>query len=128
MELRRPPILASRKILIAEDNFLEAEDMRQAVISAAGVVLGPAPSIQQSLWLIDQDRPDAAPVSAVVGGLPATLVIKRLDALGIPFMVVTGYAREVLPPELSSAPYVGKPFYREELIEGLVAALDLPAG
>jgi hypothetical protein len=67
--------------------------------------------------LIDQDRPDAALLEVIVAGRTSSPVATRLAMLDIPFVVVTGYSRNIIPASLRNAAYVAKPFLREELIE-----------
>jgi CheY-like chemotaxis protein len=125
MESRPVPVLAGRKVLIVEDNFLEAEDMREAVESAGGRVVGPANSIETAVILVGNDRPDVALLNVNVNGRTSTRIAKRLSELGIPFVVVTGFARDVVPPSLRDAGYVAKPFFREELVSALMEAIGV---
>jgi DNA-binding NarL/FixJ family response regulator len=125
MEVRPLPVLAGRKVLIVEDNFLEAENIRQVVESAGGSVVGPAASIEIALLLADTESPDAALVNVAVNGRTSTWIAKRLTELQIPFVVVTGFSRDVIPPSFRDAGYVAKPFLREALVSALVEAMGL---
>src|SRR5262249_5596689 len=77
VELIRYPVLAELKVLVVEENFLLAEDMGRAVQSAGGSVMGPTPSVEMALWLIEQDRPDTALLAPVASSLPTVPVAKR---------------------------------------------------
>jgi len=53
-------------------------------------------------------------------------VAEVLDARRVPFVFVTSYGREALPPLFCGRPHLGKPFAPGELI-GTVARLIAPA-
>jgi len=123
VKVKRFPLLAETKVLVVEENFLQAEDMARAIQSQGGSVIGPASSVELALRLIEQDRPDAALLAPIVSSLPTVPVANRLIELKVPYVVVTGFPRELLPVPLRAAPYVAKPYYSEELIEALAAVL-----
>jgi DNA-binding response OmpR family regulator len=125
VEVRPRPVLGGRRILIVEDSFLEAEDMRQSIEAAGGVAVGPASSVELALYLIDQDQPDAALLNVFVGRHSAMPIAKRLKVGQIPFVIVTGLSRDALPEMLRDAGYVAKPFLRQELVDALVKSLGL---
>jgi len=75
--------------------------------------------------LIDQDRPGAALLEVIVAGRSSSPVAARLAVLDIPFVVVTGYSRNIIPASLRDSAYVAKPFLREELIQAMVDVLGL---
>jgi CheY-like chemotaxis protein len=126
MEARQLPCLAGKHVLVVEDIYLEAEDVRRAVESAAGSVLGPASSIEQALWWIKRHQPDCGILDVGIGPLTTTPVAQRLNELKVPYIVATGFSREVIPPPLRSAPYLAKPFLREQLIESVLRSMCRP--
>src|SRR5262249_35068297 len=126
MEARQLPCLAGKHVLVVEDIYLEAQDVRRAVESAAGSVLGPASSIDQALWWIKRHQPDCGILDVGIGPLPTTPVAQRLDELKVPYIVAPGFSREVIPPPLRSAPYLAKPFLREQLIESVLRSMCRP--
>jgi two-component SAPR family response regulator len=123
MDGPRLPALTTAKVLVVEANFLLAEDMRSAVGWANGQVLGPASSVEQALCLIEHERPDAAVLGVDLAGHTTTPVAERLMELQVPFVVTSGYPRHAIPAILSGAPYLAKPFFREELVEALAGAI-----
>ena len=111
-----------------EDDFLEAEDMREAVECIGGSVVGPAPSVDAALGLIDGIRPDVALLDVVLFRMTAVSIAERLSQLHIPFVVVTAYPRERLPPPLGEGSYVSKPYWRKQLTDALGRAIaSVPA-
>jgi two-component SAPR family response regulator len=125
MEVWPRPPLAGRKILIAVEGILEAEEIRCAVQATGGSVSGPVASVETALWLLQHDRPDAAVLGVVLSRLLSIPIAERLLDLDVPFVVVSGYPKPHLPPPLNTVPYVSKPFFREEVIEALARTMGL---
>jgi CheY-like chemotaxis protein len=121
--VRQTPALAGKHILIVEDDFVAAEDMRHAVESADGGVLGPALSAEHALWWIERHQPDCGILDVGIGPLTTTPVAQRLNELNVPFVVATGISRELLPPHLRAAHYLAKPFARAELVENVATSI-----
>src|SRR5215813_9941543 len=115
--------ILGRKVLIVEDDFLEAEDMRDAVESIGGVVIGPALSVDTALGLLEEGPPDVALLDVLVFRMSSVSIAERLLQLHVPFVVVTAYPRERLPPPLDSGPYVRKPYWRKQLTDALGRAI-----
>ena len=119
MKASDPP-LGGRRVLVAVDNHFVAEDVRQAVLSGGGCLVGPTATSAGALRLLDKDAPNAAVIGAVLEDQPTILVANRLAELGIPTVLVT---RGALPLSLLKVVHVIKPFLREELIQILAAAI-----
>jgi len=123
MEPPQRPTLDGRKVLIVEDDFLEADDMRDAVESIGGVVVGPALSVDTALGLLERGLPDVALLDVLVFRMSSVSIAERLTQLHVPFVVVTAYPRERLPPPLDTGPYVRKPYWRKQLTDALRRAI-----
>lgn len=95
------------------------EEMRYMVSGAGGTPLGPAPSVDMALYLIAQQKPDAALLDVDLGGLTVEPIAHHLRTLYVPYVVVSGFARNAIPRTLREAPFVAKPFYRSELLQSL---------
>jgi two-component SAPR family response regulator len=117
------PRLDGKKVLIVEDDFLEADDMRDAVECIGGIVVGPALSVDTALGLIEGVRPDVAVLDVVLFRMTSVSIAERLSQLHVPFVVVSAYPRERLPPPLDTGPYVSKPYWRKQLTDALGRAI-----
>jgi CheY-like chemotaxis protein len=115
--------ILGRKVLIVEDDFLEAEDMRDAVESIGGIVVGPALSVDTALGLLEGGLPDVALLDVLVFRMSSVSIAERLAQFHVPFVVVTAYPRERLPPPLDTGPYVRKPYWRKQLTDALRRAI-----
>jgi DNA-binding response OmpR family regulator len=112
------------RVLIVEDEPLVAENLRDDLVEAGFEVVGVAPRIESALKLIEGTGFDVAILDANLAGTSAAPAAAALSARGLPFMVLSGYAREQLQHEFSEAIYVQKPYRIRKLIDGLNSLLD----
>ena len=101
-----------KKVLIVEDDFLIAESLSHAIADYGFTVVGPVDTADRAVRLIGQEPPDGALLDVGLREGNAVEVAKAL-----PFVVVTGYSRDTLPPELKRAPFVAKPMTEADLID-----------
>jgi DNA-binding response OmpR family regulator len=98
------------RVLIAEDEYLLADDLRRELEAAGARVLGPVPSVAMALDLLQApDAPDVAVLDVNLGGEHVYPVAEALRARGVPFVFVTGYDTCALPVEFVDAPRCEKP-------------------
>jgi DNA-binding NarL/FixJ family response regulator len=92
-------------------------------------IVGRAVSVAGALDLVDQVRPDAVTLDGNLRGDLSSPVAKRLDELGIPYLLVTGYVESTLAdPVLSTAPRLSKPFTGNDLAAAVATHLCSKAG
>src|SRR5215510_1963897 len=104
------------RILIAEDNYLVAEELGDAVRGCGYSVAGAAPSVQSGLALIAGDAIDGAVLDIDLAGTPSFPMCKALAAKGVPFLFLSAYSvNSVVPVEFSMAPRLRKPLVAAEL-------------
>ncbi|MGD9740112.1 MAG: response regulator [Bauldia sp.] len=112
-------------VLVVEDDALVAMEMETRIAALGCRVIGPAGTLERARDLIDTMRPDAAFLDVNIRGRRVTPIAERLLAEGVPFALVTGYAR--LPfdePALQAAPKLSKPIGDKELAGMLSRMLD----
>ncbi len=107
--------LAGKKILVAEDNALQATDMAAMVASARGLSACAA-SIKQVIEAVEREKFDGVLLDVLLRDGLSTQVVRQLEHDHIPFILVSGYGPEGLPREVRGAPYIAKPFARDQLI------------
>lgn len=85
---------SAARVLIVEDQFMSALALVHAVEQMGVKVVGPAPSVDDALRLIDDEegKLHAALLDINLGNETVEPVAKRLEELGCPFVFVTGYA------------------------------------
>jgi two-component SAPR family response regulator len=108
------PLQGSR-ILIVEDDYLIASDLRQLVEEAGGTVLAHVSRQAEADPYIDSDLDAALLDVHLADGFVDRIAFRLLDRR-IPFVVVTGYERGILPSHLRQATYIQKPISRHDLV------------
>ncbi len=111
------------RVLIVEDEPLVAENLRTDLVDAGFEITGVAARVATALSLIENAACDAAIVDANLAGCSASPAAAALSARGLPFIVLSGYAREQLQSEFSRGFFIQKPYRLSELIDGLSALL-----
>jgi DNA-binding NtrC family response regulator len=109
--------LAVKKILIVEDSYVIAESISRTLVDVGFAVVGPADTADQAMQQIEQDVPDGALLDVTLREGSVVAVANALRGHKVPFVVVTAFARDMLPAELRQAPYLAKPMSEIELIE-----------
>ncbi|MGY2049794.1 response regulator [Methylobacterium sp. JK268] len=113
------------RILVAEDEYLLADDLAQVLARAGAEVIGPVGTGREALALLAARTVDAAILDIGLREADGFAIADLLSLRRIPFVFATGYSRLALPDAYRSAPVFEKPVdYR-----GLVAHLsDLTRG
>ena len=115
---RRLLPLEGKSVLIVEDNFLIAQELHQMILDADGTVLGPVPSGDAAAqYLEDIETIDAAVLDVrLAHGSTCFSIAKQLKMLRVPFVIASAYDSSILPPNLSTAVFLPKPFMADELV------------
>ncbi len=101
-----------------------AIDLEDTLNDAGFEVVGIAGGLEQALALIGKSNCDAAIVDANLAGVSASPAASALTERGIPFVVLSGYAREQQSEELFGSCYLQKPCRPAHLIRALTALID----
>ncbi|MDE2061898.1 MAG: response regulator [Bradyrhizobium sp.] len=102
--------LRGRRILVVEDEYMLAEDLRQVLENLAVEVVGPFATLAQALTLLRSgDTPDGAVLDVNLQGDTIFPVLDVLRERGVPFVLTTGYDGWALPEAYTNAPRCAKP-------------------
>jgi DNA-binding response OmpR family regulator len=118
-----PPIapLDGRRILVVEDEYLIAIELKRWLMTAGATVIGPVPSVDQALDLIEDDTPDGAVLDVNLGdGDTVYEVADKLGAVGVPYLFATGDVKLAETSVYRHRPRLEKPFVEAELVRALV--------
>jgi DNA-binding response OmpR family regulator len=118
---------AGRKVLIIEDDYLIADELREELLGRGAVVIGPVGNLMSALSLLSHEVPDAAIVDVNLEGSFAFPVLEELDRRSVPFLLVTGYNSVSLPENWRSRPRVTKPLAPAALLKRLAEVIGGPA-
>lgn len=117
--------LAGRRILVVEDEYLIAVEVKRWLLAAGSEVMGPVPSVDQALDLVEDQHPDAAVLDVNLGnGDTAYPVAARLGSLGVPYLFATGDVRVTGATVEEGRPRLEKPFLQAELVRALTKLLN----
>jgi len=112
--------LAGRRVLIVEDEVLVAMSVEDLLMDEGCVVLPSASTVAQAMVGIEQDQPDIVVLDRNLDGDRTTSVAEKLNGLGIPYLVLTGYVEGVADePAMADAPCLQKPWNSQVLLETL---------
>ncbi|MCP3733555.1 hypothetical protein M9979_01480 [Sphingomonas sp. RP10(2022)] len=91
-------LLRNRRVLVVEDEYMLADALQRNLQRAGAVVLGPVPSVDQALALIDREGAiDGAVLDIHLGEQRVYPVVDRLLAQGTPCIFTTGNDRADVP-------------------------------
>lgn len=117
--------LDGRRILIVEDEYLIAIEIKRWLQHAGAEVVGPVPSVQRALDLIEDGGIDAAVLDLNLGdSITALPIADQLRGRGVPHLFATGDV-QVACGNHQETPRLEKPFGKSELlraVEELVAS------
>jgi CheY-like chemotaxis protein len=111
--------MAGRSILIVEDEMLLAMDIEEMVRSAGCSVIGPVGTVAEAVRKLRDSKPDGAILDVSLSGELVFPIADALQEAGIPFMIVTGYARDQVPERHRTRPFLQKPYKATVLIDML---------
>ena len=111
--------LKGRHVLIVEDEFYLAMDIKDGVERAGASVLGPSSDVEASLEIIERDRPDYAIVDINLGHGATFEIAEELECKKIPFLFLTGYDAASIPPGFAHIDRFEKPANVARIIEAI---------
>ena len=113
--------LEGLKVLVVEDNYVLAESMRWALQGLGCEVIGPVPTSQKALELMDAATIDVAILDIDLQGLSSTPIARKLGDLGLPFLFLTGYESvALLPDDLHEVRCLTKPVDPDDLAQAIL--------
>lgn len=113
----------ARQILLVEDEALLSLLMRDMLSELGYGIAGPFSSLADALKAANSDGIAGAVLDVNLGGEFVYPLAEFLSEGHIPFVFVTGYARDRIEPRFSHVPVLQKPLTRESLELALGAVL-----
>ena len=121
------PPLSGCRVLVVEDEYLIASEVKRWLRSAGAEVIGPVSRADLALDLIAERKPDAAVLDVNLGdGDTVYPVADRLGVLGVPYLFATGDVRVSGASPGASRPILEKPFVASELVRALTKLVAVP--
>jgi DNA-binding response OmpR family regulator len=117
--------LTGRRLLIVEDEYFIASDLKRALEAHGMVVVGPVGRVADALALIEREPIDVATLDVNLGTAMCYPIAEQLKARGVPFLFLTGYDGWTLPEWLRDVPLLIKPFDSAAVIAAVRALCEL---
>ena len=117
-----PVSLHGLTIMVVEDEFLAALDLKRLIEERDGKVAGPVGRLEQAQQLARSVRLDGAILDVKLDGTDSLALADELIARDVPIILVTGYDVARLPERFASTPRLPKPF-EEAAFDRLAAHL-----
>lgn len=114
--------LGGLRVLVVEDQFLVAEDLRRSVLALGGDVLGPFANLSGARAALEETVIDFAVLDIRLDDEEVFPLADELSERDVPFVFATGYDSSVLPAKHRDRPRVEKPVSLQTLRD-LVAAV-----
>ncbi|WP_206513267.1 response regulator [Pelagibacterium montanilacus] len=121
-----PPNPKAFTILVVEDEFLIGLELVDVLEGAGYAVLGPAPTVNAALTLMEQTAFDACILDVSLREGDSGPVAEALKAKGVPFVLSSAYERATLDkvPAFRDVPNIGKPNPPHEVLAALAAMTE----
>ena len=107
-------------ILVAEDEYLLADDLCTELADHGATVVGPAATVDQGLALLGEtERLHGAVLDVNLRGEPVFPLADQLIARGRPFVFTTGYDANAIPERFAGVPRCQKPVRVADVVRAL---------
>ncbi len=114
-----------QRILIAEDEAVTSLRIASILERLGCAVVGPAGSPGEALSYLEGGEVDGAVLDVNLNGQPVYAVADRLAIRNVPFLFLTAYGAEVIPPAHADRCVLQKPFSTSDLTRALADELGL---
>jgi two-component SAPR family response regulator len=101
--------LRGYRVLIVEDHYLVADELRRAVQQLGGEVAGPIPDLAGALDCVERDTVDLALLDINLGEQGIYPAARELLHRKVPFIFATGCESWIIPDEYQGVPRLEKP-------------------
>jgi CheY-like chemotaxis protein len=124
MQMIDPPtILTGKRVLIVEDEMLVALLIEDVLQEFGCTTLGPCGTVSKALVLARSGDFDLALLDVNLAGEKVYPVARVLTDRAIPFVFLSGYGGDAIPPDEEGWQVCSKPFKVSELQHALSFAL-----
>ncbi|WP_326522733.1 response regulator [Sphingomonas sp.] len=117
-------VLSGKRVLVIEDEYFIASDLKRALTAADAIVVGPAGDLAKGVALAAEGALDAAVLDVNLAGDRSYPIADRLSEAGVPFLFLTGYDDWALPDAYRAVPRVTKPLPVQNVIAEIAKLID----
>ncbi|MXO86047.1 response regulator [Altererythrobacter aurantiacus] len=116
--------LQGRRILLVEDEYFQAMEMKSFLESGGADVVGPTGKWSEVPALLEDNPVEAAVLDINLGSGPNFDVARQLREDEVPILFLTGYDESVVPDDLSQTTCLKKPASRAAIIDHLAEMIE----
>lgn len=113
--------LADQRILVVEDEYYLADDLRRLLEKEGAHVVGPFATVRQAADAVQGADLDCAILDVNLQGEFSMPLCSELEKRSVPMIFVTGYDHGGLPEQFRAAPHFTKPVDTRALLKCIVA-------
>jgi DNA-binding NtrC family response regulator len=122
-------LMEDQRVLVIEDEYVVAEAIERTLKRAGATVLGPVPSVDQAMALLDRGgRIDSAVLDINLGEQKVYPVVDRLLARGVRCVFATGNDIADVPSNYKEIARLEKPVEASSIIDALTKIDTTPSG
>jgi CheY-like chemotaxis protein len=118
--------LAGQTILVVEDEYFLAADVASALNGIGAQIVGPFNDLEDAARAVSENALAGAVLDINVRGRVVYPLAQELQSRAIPFIFMTGYAKDAIPPEYQHVMRCEKPFDVKDLISELTVLVLAP--
>lgn len=107
------------RVLVVEDEYLLADDLKKMLDHAGAVVVGPVATEADALALLEDGAVDCAVLDINLRGRMVYPLARTLRDRRVPFLFVSGYDDAVAGAGFDEVELLQKPFAPEAVIRGI---------
>jgi CheY-like chemotaxis protein len=115
--------LTGRRILVVEDEYFIAEEMRALLAGFGAVVIGPLSDQFKAIEMLSDTEIDCAVLDIDLSGRAVFPLIHELRRRDIPWLYVSGYSERLVPEELRARAHLEKPVASDALLASILGLL-----
>ena len=116
------------RILVVEDEYFLADDLKKALEGEGLRVAGPVGSESEALAVLDGEQVDCAVLDINLHGRMVYPLARQLRERNVPFLFVTGYDEAEPDEGFADVELLRKPFQTETLMRGIGRLVPAVAG
>jgi DNA-binding NtrC family response regulator len=109
--------LAGKRVLLVEDEYYIADDLRRTLHGAGAAVVGPFSTVAKARAALDEGGFDCAVIDLNLHGEDGAQIADCLTEEGKSFAIATGYGLGSIPERFSEVPRIEKPFDPPALLD-----------
>lgn len=109
--------LAGQRVLVLEDDFLQATNLAEALEHAGAKVVGPCNSVASARAKLQEATCATLDVKLRSGNSLA--FARELEVHRVPYIFITGYDETIIPCELAGVVRLKKPFVETDAVAAL---------